>query len=63
MTQQQCECGSSSWTRNRSCGVWVCDNCEHHLGLVRCYCGWSADGGDGREQLEDMGETIDPEDY
>lgn len=43
------------------CGAYVCSSCSSHVGLSRCYCGWSADGGDGRRQLEDCGETIDPE--
>jgi hypothetical protein len=48
---------------SRTCGVYVCENddCQYHAGLVRCFCGWADDGGDGREQLEQMGETIDPE--
>jgi hypothetical protein len=29
--------------------------------LARCYCGWSANGGNGRAELEEMGETIDPD--
>jgi hypothetical protein len=43
------------------CGARVCDDCGHHKGLARCYCGWSASGGNGRAELEAMGETIDPE--
>jgi hypothetical protein len=39
----------------------VCSKCGNHVGLARCFCGWAADGGDGRRQLEEMGETIDPE--
>ena len=56
------QCGDSM-TRSRSCGVFVCDNddCGHHLGLARCFCGWSLSGNDGRAELEAMGETIDPE--
>ena len=46
---------------NRQCGAYVCINCDTHIGLARCFCGWSRDGSDGRKQLEDMGETIDPE--
>lgn len=57
----KCICGSEDWTRSRYCGVQVCDNCGHHAGLVLCYCGWSLDGGDGRDQLEELGENIDPE--
>lgn len=45
------------------CGVKVCPYCGHHIGISRCYCGWSASGGDERRELEEMGETIDPENY
>lgn len=55
------QCGSEM-TMSRHCGAWVCDACDHHNGLVRCFCGWSLSGGDGRQELEDMGEQID-EDY
>ena len=44
------------------CGVDVCLECRHHKGLARCFCGWSTSGGDGRQELIDMGETID-DDY
>ena len=40
------------------CGAYVCNECEGHVGLARCYCGWAASGGDGRSELVDMGETI-----
>lgn len=43
------------------CAAEVCDDCDHHKGLARCWCGWSASGGDGRRELVEMGETIDPE--
>ena len=45
----------------RYCGAYVCDDCGSHVGLVRCYCGWSADGGDGYAQLIEDGEVIEPE--
>jgi hypothetical protein len=46
------------------CGVKVCNLCDDHVGLVRCYCGWSLSGGDGLRELIDMGEVIDdPDDY
>ena len=41
------------------CGARVCNHCEDHAGLGRCFCGWSRSGGDGRRELEEMGETID----
>jgi len=55
------ECGGKM-ERSRECGVPVCTGCGHHLGLARCYCGWAADGGDGRDQLIEMGECLD-DDY
>ena len=45
------------------CGADVCDLCGHHQKLARCFCGWAADDGNGYQQLIDMGETIEPEDY
>ena len=54
----KCACGGN-YERNRYCGCKVCDKCGDHKGLARCYCGWAADGGDGRKQLEEMGETIE----
>jgi len=48
---------------SRYCGADVCVNCDHHFGLCRCYCGWSESGGDGRQELIEAGETIEPEDY
>lgn len=58
------KCGDEM-ERSRYCGVWVCmdEDCRHHENLARCYCGWSEDGGDGYEELIEMGETIEPEDY
>lgn len=57
----QCECCGGEYTFNHYCGCKVCDECNNHKGLARCYCGWSQSGGDGRAELEEMGETIDPE--
>jgi len=47
---------------SRGCGAWVCYECDEHKGLCRCYCGWSVSGGNGYEELEEMGEYIE-EDY
>ena len=59
----KCErCEKGEYWMSRSCGAKVCDDCGHHHGLARCYCGWSADGTDGRRELLEMGETIE-EDY
>ena len=43
----------------RGCGAYVCYDCEDHKDLARCYCGWSADGGNGAQELADMGEQIE----
>lgn len=60
----KCTCGCTDWTLSRQCGVFVCDNCGNHNGLVLCYCGWTLDGeGDGYERLIEAGETIEPEHY
>jgi hypothetical protein len=56
----ECKCGGT-YEYDRYCGAYVCLKCGNHLGLGRCYCGWSADGGDGRQQLVEMGETIEEE--
>jgi hypothetical protein len=51
-------CGREAYFE-RYCGAWVCAHCGKHVGLARCYCGWSARGGDGRAELVEMGENID----
>lgn len=52
---------------NDYCGTKTCLKCglDHLSGsgngisqLARCYCGWSADGRDGRRDLIEMGEVI-----
>ena len=53
-----CSCGGV-YVSNGHCGALVCEECGNHCGLARCYCGWSADGSDGREELIEMGECID----
>jgi hypothetical protein len=60
--KKKCECGGE-YCFNRYCGCMVCGECDDHRGLARCYCGWSLSGGNGRAELEEMGETIEPEDY
>ena len=54
------QCGGEM-SRDNTCGVAVCDSCGNHKGLARCYCGWSASGGDGYRELQEMGEQIDPD--
>jgi hypothetical protein len=51
--------GTAEWIDY--CAARVCWKCDKHHGLTRCYCGWSESGGDGRAELVDLGETIDPE--
>jgi len=47
---------------SRYCGAHVCDDCGDHKGLARCYCGWAASGGNGRQELIELCETIEEED-
>ena len=56
-----CECGGE-YVMNRYCGARVCITCDDHSGLERCFCGWSKTApGYGRQELEEMGETIEEE--
>lgn len=48
--------GEAYWSN--SCGAFICDTCDKHLALTRCWCGWSESGRDGRRELVEMGETI-----
>jgi hypothetical protein len=58
--EKKCRCGGMMrW--DRGCGALVCERCDDHDGLARCFCGWSASGGDGRQELIEMGETIEEE--
>lgn len=57
---KQCSCGGIA-TFSRYCGAWVCEKCGKHLGLCKCYCGWSETGGDGYRELIEDGETIEPD--
>jgi len=56
-----CEACGGDTELSRFCGVAVCDVCDHHNGLGRCYCGWSSSGGNGHDELVEMGEVIDDE--
>ena len=56
------ECYGPSLTYSKTCGAWVCDDCGAHDKLERCFCGWSRWGGDGYNELIEMGEQIE-EDY
>lgn len=55
----KCSCGQE-FEFSRHCGADVCNGCGNHKGLERCFCGWSKTSpGRGRQELEEMGETID----
>lgn len=60
--EKKCQCGGSV-SFSRYCGADVCDECGNHLRLARCYCGWSLSGRSGVVELQEFGETIEPEDY
>lgn len=52
--------GQHEYQYDHHCGAMICVYCNHHQGMVRCYCGWP--NGRGREELEALGERIeDPE--
>ncbi len=55
----RCSKGKFYW--ERGCGALVCDECDYHKGLARCFCGWAASGGNGYQELQEMGETIEPD--
>ncbi len=56
-----CDVGDHDYGEtSRGCGVRICYDCRHHEGLARCFCGWSASGGDGYQELVNMGERIEP---
>ena len=54
------KCDGTAWGQSY-CGAYVCATCGKHVGLARCYCGWSATGRDGRQELIDLGEVIGDE--
>ena len=49
------------YTFCHGCGAYVCDECDDHKGLCRCYCGWAKSGRNGLRELIEIGETIDPD--
>jgi hypothetical protein len=57
-----CYRGDHNYDFNRHCAAQVCYDCRDHKGMARCWCGWSASGGNGYAELIEMGETIE-EDY
>lgn len=60
MSDAKCEsCKSPNVEQCDDCATRVCRDCGKHQGLARCWCGWAADGGNGRQQLIEMGETIE----
>jgi len=56
--ERDCGCGGT-FQFDGSCAAYVCYECGNHLGLDRCWCGWSRSGRDGRQELLAMGETIE----
>lgn len=59
---KKCPCGGE-YSFSASCGADICVTCGQHKGLARCFCGWAVSGqGNGRRELEEMGEQID-DDY
>lgn len=56
----QCSC-NGVFEFDSYCAVKVCDQCGDHKGLSNCWCGWSKGGGNGRQELEEAGETIESE--
>ena len=60
MAARECPHGHGPAPFNRDCAAHVCETCGHHVGLERCWCGWSLTApGRGREELEAMGETVE----
>jgi hypothetical protein len=57
-----CKCGGKA-DFSRYCAADVCHECGNHIGLSRCYCGWSESGRNGYTELLELGEVIEPEDY
>lgn len=55
----KCECKNRVF--NRYCGAYICQDCDRHIGLTRCYCGWSEFGENGLTELWEMGETVEPD--
>lgn len=55
-----CKCGGTAYFSN-ACAAHICERCDAHVGMARCYCGWAASGGNGRQELVEMGETIGDE--
>jgi hypothetical protein len=56
------KCKEHDYQFSRGCGAYVCYDCDDHKGLARCYCGWAANGGNGYQELLEMGEVIEPDD-
>jgi hypothetical protein len=63
---RKCRCGGEAHYQ-RGCACFICGRCDAHIStggfqLARCYCGWTPHGGNGRVELEEMGENLE-EDY
>ncbi len=57
---KRCSCEERAYF-SVSCAAYICSGCGAHVDLARCWCGWSASGGNGRRELIEMGETIGDE--
>lgn len=57
---KQCKCGGTAYF-SRYCAAYICEKCDAHVGLARCYCGWSLSGRNGRDELYELGEVIGDE--
>ena len=50
----RCKPNEHDYVWSKYCGAQVCDKCDDHKGLARCYCGWNT-GGNRLE--DDIGEA------
>ena len=53
------QCKHTNKVFSKSCGAYICQDCNNHEGLTRCYCGWSEFGENGEDELWEMGENIE----
>jgi len=37
------------------CGAYVCEDCDYHLGMRCCYCGWNLTREDFAEMVQTEG--------
>lgn len=51
---EKCRNCGGTYTWNNYCGAYVCDSCDDHKDLARCFCGWNLDRGEVLEDDVDM---------